>query len=255
MTTLDFHKNALNSVGWFIPPYVTLGFLGSLSKEILSKKIPFNQQDLEEWLSCLYLPDRLAAMVVERYPTIPFVKEYKEIIAESVQAHFLGLDHIAASGLIPVIEGASRKMAASRGIKSSSISDLFVQITAHCRKYAMNKNIGIPEEIVSMMESFSDFTGSNLYINSSAYVYSDKTNRHGIVHGEYSDKDYGFPINFYKAISAIDFLCIAASLEGSFSWFSAPPTERSKKVSEFYKACLLIKQKNQYSAANVVKKI
>jgi hypothetical protein len=50
MTTLDHWKTALNSVGWFIPPYMQMGVIGALAGEIVSKGSGFNQADLERHL-------------------------------------------------------------------------------------------------------------------------------------------------------------------------------------------------------------
>jgi hypothetical protein len=50
-----------------------------------------------------------------------------------------------------------------------------------------------------------------VYIHSDCYGFEEKTNRHGILHGAYADADYDAPINFYKTIAAIDFLCFVAA--------------------------------------------
>jgi hypothetical protein len=80
----------------------------------------FSQSDLQSWLVRIYSSNYLAAMVTERYPIIPCVQDYKAIIAEAAEAHFYGLDHIAVSGLLPVIEGAGKKLAQGVGVKFSS---------------------------------------------------------------------------------------------------------------------------------------
>ena len=108
--TLPHLKNAFSSVGWFLPPYAAMGFLSTMAAEILRKKNEFSQGDLEQWLALLYGADGLAAMVCSRYPITPVIAEYKETIAESIEAHFLGLHHVAVAGLVPVIEGAGREL-------------------------------------------------------------------------------------------------------------------------------------------------
>lgn len=55
-------------------------------------------------------------MVLNRYPNVPIVSEYKESIAEAVSAHFLGLGHVAVAGLIPVVEGIGRRLYEQRGL-------------------------------------------------------------------------------------------------------------------------------------------
>lgn len=39
MSDLDYHKQAFNSVGWFIPPFVQLGYLGRVAQQIYEGKI------------------------------------------------------------------------------------------------------------------------------------------------------------------------------------------------------------------------
>lgn len=183
MSTLDHYKQAFNSVGWFIPPYVTMGFLGNLTKTIRDHSGTFDQQQLESFLAQIYSPANLAAMVTERYPITPYVQAYKQIISEAVAAHFLGLDHVAVAGLMPVIEGAGRKLADSRAVAITSrdgIRSVFEKLAEHCKEDAIRNNIGAVGEILSMMNSFIEFSRKNLYVASSGYALSDKTNRHGI---------------------------------------------------------------------------
>ena len=248
MNTLDHFKISFNSVGWFIPPYVTLGFLNLLSKEISNKGSAFGQKDLEAWLSIVYSPENLAAMVSERYTATPYVKDFNIIIAEAVEAHFLGLNHIAVSGLMPVIEGAGKKLAISRKVTWNSITEVFVNLANDCKLDATKNNIGAVGEILSMMDSFIEFAKSHLYINSNNYSLPDNTNRHGILHGAYADADYGEPINFYKSIAAIDFLCFISAFRASISWLAPSPTEQSQNLSTYYKACIVLSKNNPYSA-------
>ncbi|MNP57578.1 hypothetical protein D3C76_1524190 [compost metagenome] len=87
------------------------------------------------------------------------------------------------------------------------------------------------------MDSFSDFTDRNLYIRSEKYPHPDKTNRHGILHGAFSDEAYGKPINFYKSIAAIDFLCLISAFKAHISWMAPSPTEKSTSLALYYVAC------------------
>ena len=253
MNSLDHFKVSFNVVGWFIPPYVTLGFLSLLSKEISEKGSSFSQKDLEAWLSSVYSPENLAAMVSERYTITPYINEYQTIIAEAVEAHFLGLSHVSVSGLMPVIEGAGKKIASSRNVAWDSITNVFVNLANDCKTDVSNNNIGAVGEILSMMDSFIEFAKNHLYINSNNYPLSDNTNRHGILHGAFTDKDYGEPINFYKSIAVIDFLCFVSAFRASISWFAPSPTEKSQKLSNYYKACILLSKSNPYSANKSLK--
>jgi len=235
--TLEHFRTELNSVGWFIPPYVSLGFLSSLCVEIRQKGEAFTQSDLEEVLSRIYSSYNLATMVTERYPITPFIRDYKEIISESILAHFMGLDHVAVAGLMPVIEGAARMIAADRGVTFNDIRPGFKALANDCKRDAIENKKGAIGELVSMMDSFSDFTNNNLYIRSEKYPHPDMTNRHGILHGSYSDEYYGRPINFYKSVAAIDFLCLISAFKANISWLAPAPTKISHDLSLHYAAC------------------
>lgn len=238
--SLDYYKKILNSIGWFIPPYTNMRFLDIVAKQIEGKGIHFEQNNIEELLAFMYSAENLAAMVCERYPITSFVQGYVEIISEAVEAHFMGLNHVAVAGLMPVIEGAGRKIADSRSITHKSIKKLFLSLAEDCKKESIEKNIGAVSEIVSMMDSFAEFTEKHLYIESGSYSLKDKTNRHGILHGAYSDRDYGKPINFYKSIAAVDFLCFVAAFRASISWFAPSPTNLSNKLATYYNLCLVV---------------
>ncbi len=244
MHNLDYQKQAFNSVGWFIPPYVSMGFIDFVVKQIVDANNTFGQQKLEQVLSYIYSAENLSAMVSGRYPDVKYVSNYKKIISEAVTAHFLGLDHIAVAGLVPVVEGAGEKIAHSMGVAiTGSSTNLFLNLAEYCKKQTIEKNIGAVGEIISMMDSFIQFTKDYLYINSKLYPLNDKTNRHGIVHGAYSDADYGTPINFYKCIAAIDFLCLISGFSTGYTPCFAPDkTEASRKLAAYYGMCSLLSQ-------------
>jgi hypothetical protein len=119
-------KEKLNSVGWFIPPYVSSSFLDMVAARIAQAQGNFTQDDLEKALSFVYDAERLASMILYRYRHMPVIEQFTETISESVTAHFFGLNHVAVGGLIPVIEGAGRRLAKDRGIKEGGhIKDVF----------------------------------------------------------------------------------------------------------------------------------
>jgi hypothetical protein len=231
---LTHWEQAFNSVGWFIPPYMQMGVLSKIAAEIISRGAQFSQDDLESTLSRLYEPIGLAAMVKHRYPVAPVIREYRETIAEAIEGHFFGLNHVAIGGLVPVIEGAGRQLALQRGLRVKGIRDVFTALANDCKEESTSKNIGASDEIVSMMDSFSFFVREYLYIDSSLYPLVDKTNRHGIAHGAYADIDYGRPLNFFKAIAAIDFLTFVSSFRAHISWFAPDPSDASLKLSAYY---------------------
>lgn len=234
--TFPHFEKAFASVGWFLPPYVTIGFLSLLAAEIHRAGNSFTQQDLEAWLSRLYEPESLAAMVSIRYPETPIICEYKKTIAEAIEAHFLGLHHVAVGGLVPVLEGAGRELLSQRGLPAAGgVRSVFSVLANDCRQESLNQGIGATGEVISMMDSFAWFTRNVMYVDSGAYLFLDKTNRHGITHGAYKDQDYGHPINFYKTIGAIDFLCFVSAFRARISWFAPSPNDESKRLAAYYR--------------------
>jgi hypothetical protein len=236
---LDEHRRVLNAVGWFIPPYISLGFLGNLVNTIATGK-PFTQEHLEVILSVAYSPDHLAAMVTERYPITPHVQDFAQIISESVEAHFSGLHHAAVLALMPAIEGVGRKLLAIRSLHGHGVKAVFIKLANSCKAESAAKQIGAADEIAAMMDSFIEFTGKYLYADSHAYPLTDKTNRHGALHGAFTDKDYGRPINFYKAIASIDFLCLISAFKAAISWLAPDATARSQELANYYRLCICL---------------
>jgi hypothetical protein len=253
VNNLDYQRDAFNSVGWFIPPYVTLGFGNQLARQINEANGSYSQEDLEKMLSNIYSPEYLAAMVLERYPITPVIQDYCKIISEAAIAHFSNLDHIAVAGLMPVIEGAGNSLAKEFSVKGKG-KNLFKNLAEYCKKLSSEKNIGAVGEVASMMDSFKEYTDKHLYINSENYLHTDKTNRHGILHGTYTDDDYGRPINFYKAIAAVDFLCFISAFRAPISWMAPNLTKKSEKLSEYYRACFLISEINPARNISSIKK-
>ena len=85
-----------------------------------------------------------------------------------------------------------------------------------------------------MMDNFTDFIQNHLYIDLKRYSLSDKTNRHGIMHGHYADSDYGKPINFYKVITAINFLTFIASFHENMSFMGPSYTDDFARLTAYY---------------------
>jgi hypothetical protein len=125
---LPFLHQAFNRVGWFIPPYIQSGLLHKLAGEIASRGEQYSQDELEAALTRLYGAYDLAAMVMHRYTIAPVIRDYRETIAEAVEAHFFGLNHIAIGGLVPVIEGAGKRLALERGLKPTNVREVFLSL-------------------------------------------------------------------------------------------------------------------------------
>jgi hypothetical protein len=229
--------DVLKSVGWFVPPYVSVGLLETVAQNITRAQEQFTVDDLEQVLAFIYTPDRLSSMVVSRYPQIPVVVLYQETIAEAILAHFSGLRHVAVGGLIPVVEGIGREMARQRGLKSDGgIKTVFRDLFIQAKDDVARRRIGATQEIVDIVDAFLHFLKEYFFKDSQLYPLLDKTNRHGILHGAYKDADYGRPINFYKAISAVDILTFVSMLQtAKMSGFAPDLTPESRALAERYR--------------------
>jgi hypothetical protein len=86
-----------------------------------------------------------------------------------------------------------------------------------------------------MLDAFLHSLKKYFFEDSRLYPLLDKTNRNGILHGAYRDADYGRPINFYKAISAVDILTFVSMLQtAKMSGFAPDRTTESKTLAERY---------------------
>jgi hypothetical protein len=229
--------DVLNSVGWFVPPYVGVGLIEIVARAITRAQKEFTEDDLETILASIYSPDRLSAMVTSRYHQMPVVDLYKETIAEAIAAHFSGFHHVAVGGLIPVVEGIGRELARQRGLKAyGAVKTVFGDLLEEAKSDIVNRKIGATQEILDMLDAFLHFLKEYFFKDSQLYSLLDKTNRNGILHGAYKDADYGRPINFYKTISAIDILTFVAMLKTTkMSGFAPSQTPESNALAERYR--------------------
>jgi hypothetical protein len=213
-----------------------MGTLGNVAADIIASAGRYDQAALETALAQIYEEEGLAAKVLHRYPIAPVVKNYSATIAEAVEAHFFGLHHVAVGGLVPVIEGAGRELARLRGITLDGVRAVFTALAEDCKQESTSRSLGASGEVESMMDSFAAFVRDYMYVNSSLYPLIDKTNRHGITHGRYTDVDYGRPLNFYKTIGAIDFLAFVSSFRANISWMRPDPSVASHDLAIYYKS-------------------
>ncbi len=223
-----------HEVGWLIPPYIALGYLDNLSKKIVSSHGSFSQADLQVALSEIYNASHFAIMVTERYSIAPGVRNFIVTISEAIEAHLMGMHHVAVIGLVPVIEGVGRLFVEDRSLKSKSIRSVLPTLARDCTKEAKQRNLGIPEEVDTMMQSFSAFAEDFLYVESEHYHLQDKTNRHGILHGVYKDEDFGEPISFFKLITTLDFLTYVSSFRARISWMYPDPSPKTYELFAYY---------------------
>jgi hypothetical protein len=213
-----------------------------IARAIVTSGDRYSQDQLERDLAVLYQPEGLAAMVLHRYPDVPVIKDYKDTIAESVEAHFFGLDHVAVGGLIPVLEGVARRLAMNHGIVAKGIKGVFEGLAEAYKNLVIDRHIGATDELCVMLDSFASFARHQVYADSTLSALVDSTNRHGIAHGAYADGDYGRPLNFFKTISAVDFLTMLSSFDTYRVYaFAASPSDASRALAKRYAALIALR--------------
>jgi len=231
--SLDSWVVSLEKVGWFIPPYVNMGQLEHILGGLDSNG-NVQQDKLGYLLASIYPIETISAVFIEKYSSTPFVKEYLNIIDNSIECHFLGLNYASVSTLIPVVEGVARKLANHRGVGHKYIKKTVQNLCLSCKEQVVGNKIGDYQEIESMIDSFEKFVTNKLYTDSKKYPHEDNTNRNGITHGAYNDMDFGNPVSFYKVISLINFLSFLSAIDAGLSWFPPKGTQEGNK-----KACYL----------------
>jgi hypothetical protein len=235
MGTLNSYVSAFETIGWFIPPYTIMSHHSNVIHSMKAKGNTFSQSDLENVLSKIYTPEKLSILISEKYPSTPFIKEYLQLLSNGIESHFLGLNHAAVCSILPVIEGVARKLAKHRKVHHKQIKNCIENVSASIKKEVVTKKLGAYGEIESMIDSFINFSKNNLYANSGKYPNSDKTNRHGILHGEYTDSDFGSKLNFYKAIGCINVLCFFSAVDAQQTWLLENHSLKSLKLYYYFK--------------------
>lgn len=226
--------NAFRQVDWPIPPYLALGgFLVPLARAIL--EAPTQDAKLaivREQLAGAYTGDCLASMYLDRYSTIPHVKDFARQIDESIRTYFCGYTFNAVTGLLPVIEGIIRKLAISQNRDvGPGTKGLHIELQAFVDRELQSAHC-YGERLV-MLEAFRDFVRDRLLENTKSYAGLNEFNRHGILHGLFDD--FGQAINFLRLITLLDLLCFCIGMTHGVSMFAAEPSEESKKLAAVYR--------------------
>lgn len=262
----DYHKNRSDlwlSLGWFHPAYVQNKVMANIYTAI--KGAPDNEKhdQLETALSLIYTPEYIASMVAVRYKEIPEIEQYLPMIQDAVKAHYLGLQAAAIVTLIPVVEGVLHSMfLLNRGLPANSTDldrvngiELLKQSVADAIKKATELLVyrhgtWIPElykkrefleridEYIWMLATFREFGEKYLFKDTEEYSGFGELNRHGILHGHFTDFRHGS--NFYKLISILDFLSFSLSMNHSGISCLAPElTDEGKQLAILYTVFLL----------------
>jgi hypothetical protein len=228
----EYLANAFKEVDWPIPPYLNLGFLTPLAKAIKDAPKDAKPAIVREKLAGAYTADYLASMYLDRYSKLLYVKDFSRQIDESIRTYFCGYTFNAVTGLLPVVEGIIRKMAASQnrdiGHGTKKLNDELQSL--------VDRELQSPAcygERLVVLEAFRDFVRDRLLQNTDRYVGLNEFNRHGILHGIF--EDFGQAINFLRLITLLDLLCFSIGLiSGGVSMFAPAPTPKSSKLAAVY---------------------
>jgi hypothetical protein len=231
----QYLADAFSQVDWPIPPYLPLGdFLSPLARAI--KDAPTQDAKIatvRERLADAYTVDYLAAMYLDRYSKILYVRDFARQIDEAIRTYFCGYSFAAVTGLLPVIEGVMRKMATSQsrdvGQGTRKLNDELQEL--------VDRELNSPHcygERLVMLEAFRDFVRDRLLQNTNNYVGLNQFNRHGILHGLF--ENFGQAVNFFRLITLLDLLCFSIGLiHGGVSMFAPAWTEESRRLAAAYR--------------------
>lgn len=84
---------------------------GEISKTFNQAEIANDPHSaVEEWIKDIFEPDLVAAYFSHYFAESEVFSEYRLIILEAIESFYMGLDHVAVMALVPVLEGALRKL-------------------------------------------------------------------------------------------------------------------------------------------------
>jgi hypothetical protein len=231
----EYLANAFREVDWPIPPYLPLGgFLSPLARAVKDAPKDAKLEIMRERLGGAYSSEYLAAMSLDRYSKIPHVRDFSRQIDQSIRTYFCGYTFNAVTGLLPVLEGIIRKMAARQNREvGQGTHGLKIELQALVDREQQSPNC-YGERLV-VLEAFRDFVRDRLLENTDAYNGLNEFNRHGILHGIF--ENFGQDINFLRLITLLDLLCFSIGLiEGGVSMFAPADTPESSRLAAVYMA-------------------
>jgi hypothetical protein len=228
-------SDAFHQMGWFIPPFYSPNTLNDLAEKVRAGGAGYPVDRFEAEVQLLFGPRSLTAMVLHRYPQDRVLGDFADSIAQAVEAHLMGMNHVAIAGLMPVVEGAGRRLAVERGLVATidghePIRQVFDYLMRDYRAEVVEHGWGSTDAVVAVLNSFSQFIRQRFYASSSGHGQADNTNRHGVLHGFYPDAEAGRPLTFYKTLSAIDLLSFFGGLQTK-SWMGPTATPESDQLA------------------------
>lgn len=214
--------NAFKKVDWPIPAYLAMGFLGQLAKAVHDAPQAHKLEIMRQGMVRAYDREYLAVMFLERYSNIVHVRDFVRQIDEAIKGYFSGYKYLSVTGLVPVLEGIIRKIAKQQnrdiGHGTKKLND---ELNALVEKEQASPCC-YGERLV-VLEAFRDFVRDRLLQNTDSYDGLNELNRHGILHGIFTN--FGEDINFFRLITLLDLLCFCIGLlGGGVSIFAPEPT-------------------------------
>jgi hypothetical protein len=229
----EWLATAFKEVDWPIPAYLRLGFLSPLAKAVKDAPQGSKLEIMREALAITYTPEYLAGMFLDRYSRIVHVRDFKRQIDESIRTYFCGYTFNAVTGMVPVLEGIIRKMAARQNRDVGQGTRKLVDELQALVDQEEHSSHCYGERLV-MLQAFRDFVRDRLLQNTAGYSGLNEFNRHGILHGIF--ENFGQDINFFRLITLLDLLCFSIGLvEGGVSMFAPAETSESSKLAADYR--------------------
>ena len=204
---------------------------GDLSRQIHS----LNNSDAaaDDWLIDLFSPVVASTYVLKYFEKSQALLPYIQIIYESLEAYFMGLDHVAVMALLPVVEGGLRNVQelalnhSDSNVRSEDFtSRLGDMIIKHGEREASDISIypgswGLNDVRIDflthvnpqcdVMNAFRIFFKEVLY--RSSHGASDGFNRHLILH--LLKNDFASPANFVRVFLILSHIAFCERLNNS----------------------------------------
>lgn len=220
-----------------VPLYIGEGTISKEIHEISQSSTPLNDSD--RWLHSNFSIE-VALTYFQRYFAVSnSFKEYKTIIFESIEAYYMGMDHLAIMSLIPVFEAGLRKIQNSvLGMSDQNVSSKEFErgLKELCLDWGRRRtqeyiwypgksyNAAVEIDFLThicpqsdVINAFRLFFSNVLYKNSKEGIVG--LNRHVIVH--MLKNDFSNPANFSRIFLAMTHITFIESLSNQnvpFFW-------------------------------------
>lgn len=238
-----------------VPLYIGEGPLVKGIFEIVDSDTPKKNSDI--WLHDNFSIEIALTYFYRHFSESNSLKGYKNIIFESIEAFYMGMDHIAIMSLLPVFEAGLRNIQTSvLGMDSQNVSTEkfekgLEELVLKCGRRKVESYIGYPGkgynkqvEIdflthispqADVVNAFRIFFSEALYKSSTNEPGS--FNRHLIVH--MLKNDFNNPANFIRIFLALTQITFIESLENQaipFFWPGYEDDELVKTTSVYIRA-------------------